>query len=152
MKVNDGDLLQRKVTPQETKMSGRKLSRVQEMMLKFDKNINKEKSEMLVNTQAESNHRKGLFGTKLYRQQKEDNQVCKNHSSVNGLEGSTSILQVNKNKVEIDHVGDNVVTIVEKKKTTQQCAVQVEIGRRQQGRCPGRYHCGSRLPKQSKLP
>ena len=114
MKVNDGDLLQRKVTPQETKMSGRKLSRVQEMMLKFDKNTNKEKSERLVNTQAKSNHRKGLLGTKLYRQQKEDNQVCKNHSSVNGLEGSTSILQVNKNKVEVDRVGDNVVTIVEK--------------------------------------
>ena len=47
------------------------------------------------------------------------------------MEGSTSILTVNKNKVEVDCVGDNVVTIVEKKKTTQQCEVRVEIGRKQ---------------------
>ena len=91
-------------------MSGRKLSRVQEMMLKFDKNINKEKSEMLVITQGESNHRKELLCTKLCRQQKEDNQVCKNHSSVNGLEGSTSILEVNKNKVEVDPTIANIHT------------------------------------------
>ena len=48
-----------------------------------------------------------------------------------GSEDSTNVFKVNKNTEEDDSVEDEVVTIIETEKTTQQSAVRKEIERRQ---------------------